>query len=124
MEGSKLIAERVARLQADGSPAVVTGDFNCNPGSAAHRVFAARGFTDCFLAAGNRDGADSPYHGFEGAGYDASRWGVPFWRIDWVLARDGARRVETTACAIVRDAEPLAYPSDHYPVVAELRLAE
>jgi hypothetical protein len=27
------------------------------------------------------------------------------------------------SCTIVRDAEPPAYPSDHYPVVADLLLA-
>ncbi len=124
VEGSKLIVERVARLQAGGLPAVLTGDFNCNPGSAPYRIFMEHGFSDSFLAAGNRDGADSTFHGFAGAGYDALRWGgtEPFWRVDWILTRDGRRRVETTSCAIVRDAEPPAYPSDHYPVVADLLL--
>ena len=118
--------ERVARLQAAGLPAVLTGDFNDNPDSEPYRIFGENGFADSFLAAGNRDGADSTFHGFEGAGYDPLRWGgdEPFWRVDWILTRDGARRVETRDCAIVRDAEPPAYPSDHYPVVADVLLVD
>ena len=122
MGGSRLIVERVTHLQAGRLPAIVMGDFNCNPGSAAHRVFMEHGFTDSYLATGHQDGAVSTYHGFAGAAYDPTRWGVSFWRIDWILTRDGDQRLVPLACAIVRDAAPPAYPSDHYPVVADFRL--
>jgi endonuclease/exonuclease/phosphatase family metal-dependent hydrolase len=121
-EGARLIVERLDRLQADGAGAVVTGDFNCNPGSAPHAAFLAAGFADAYLAAGHADGVDSTYHGFEGAAYSAERYGGganAFWRIDWVLTRGAGLR--TAGCTIVRDADPPRYPSDHYPVVADLR---
>jgi endonuclease/exonuclease/phosphatase family metal-dependent hydrolase len=119
--GARLIVERLDRLQADGADAVVTGDFNCNPGSAPHAAFLAAGFADAHLAAGHADGRESTYHGFEGPAYSAERYSGgadAYWRIDWVLTRGVGLR--TTGCAIVRDADPPCYPSDHHPVVADL----
>jgi endonuclease/exonuclease/phosphatase family metal-dependent hydrolase len=73
VEGSRLIVERVTALQAGRLPAIVLGDFNCNPDLAAARVFSAAGFTDSYLAIGNRDGEVSTYHGFAGSAYDPTR---------------------------------------------------
>ena len=105
-------------------PALVTGDFNCNPWDPAYRIFMSNGFTDTYRAAGNADTeASSTFHGFRGKDYFGLQWGGSiFWRVDWILTRDGSPRVQTTACTIVRDAEPPLYPSDHYPVVAEVML--
>ena len=48
-------------------------------------------------------------------------WGEEvFWRVDWILTRDGTRHLHTSSSTIVRDAAPPLYPSDHYPVVSEL----
>jgi endonuclease/exonuclease/phosphatase family metal-dependent hydrolase len=124
VEGSKLIARRVAELQADQLPAVVTGDFNCNPWHAPYEVFLNSGFTDTYRAAGHGDSvASSTFHGRRGEAYFALEWGGEiFWRVDWILVRDGAQRLQTTSCTIIRDAEPPLYPSDHYPVVSEMLL--
>ncbi len=123
-ESSKLIASRLDQLQAGELPAFVTGDFNCNPWDPAYRIFMRNGFTDAYRAAGNADTeASSTFHGFRGKDYFGLEWGGSiFWRVDWILTRDGASRAQTTACTIVRDAEPPLYPSDHYPVVAEVML--
>jgi endonuclease/exonuclease/phosphatase family metal-dependent hydrolase len=125
-ESSKLMAARVAQMQADGSPAVVTGDFNCNPWHPPYRIFMRHGFVDTYRAAGHGDSADSStFHGLRGAGYFGLEWGGEvFWRVDWILTRDGAQQLQTTSCTIVRDAEPPVYPSDHYPVVAEVLLVD
>lgn len=127
VESSKLIVERVNRLQVGGLPVVLMGDFNCNPDSQTHRIFSEGGFTDAFLAGGNRDGQDSTIHLYQGEQYSAfqaSGGANTFWRIDWILTRPGVQRWQTTACRIVRDAHPPLYPSDHYPVVAELLLVD
>lgn len=126
VESSKLIVERVGYLQVGGLPVVLLGDFNCNPDSETHRIFSEAGFTDTYLAAGNRDGQDSTIHLYEGEQYSAwhhSGGANTFWRIDWILLRDGMQRWQTRSCRIVRDAHPPLYPSDHYPVVAELLLS-
>jgi endonuclease/exonuclease/phosphatase family metal-dependent hydrolase len=101
---------------------IVTGDFNCNPWSQVYRTFVAEGFIDTYRAAGHGDSAaSSTFHGFRGEKYFALEWGdQAFWRVDWILTRDGAQRLQTTSCTIVRDAEPPVYASDHYPVVTEV----
>jgi endonuclease/exonuclease/phosphatase family metal-dependent hydrolase len=127
VKSAELVVARIDRLQAERGdiPVIVTGDFNCNPWSAASRIFLAAGFVDTFRAAGHGDSAGmSTFHGFHGADYFALEWGDQlFWRVDWILARGGAaRQVQTTSCTIIRDAEPPIYPSDHWPVVTELLL--
>ena len=100
------------------------GDFNCNPWSSPYQTFLGQEFTDMYRAAGHGDSADSStFHGFHGERYFALEWGDQiFWRVDWLLCRDGVRRVQPTSCTIVRDAEPPVFASDHYPVVAEFLL--
>ena len=90
-----------------------------------YRIFLEHDFVDTYRAAGHPDSAAaSTFHGLRGDAYFALEWGGEvFWRVDWVLTHAGARGIQTTSCTIVRDAEPPLYPSDHYPVVAELRLA-
>lgn len=126
VESSKLISARASQYQAGEIPAIVTADFNCNPGSDTYNVFMDNGFVDTYRAAGHQDGRNSTFHGFQGEQYNALEWGgdEPFWRVDWILARAGAQQLQTLSCTIVRDAEPPLYPSDHYPVVAELGIVK
>ncbi len=119
VEGSRLIVWRLASL-ADGDPAILTGDFNCNPGSRTYRNFAQAGFTDAHRAAGNP--RSNTFHKFQGESFRPDKEA----RIDWILLRGGERGGEWTvsSCQIVRDCEPPVYPSDHYPVVADLTLMQ
>lgn len=126
VESSKLMVARSQQL-APGIPVIVTGDFNCNPWSSAYNIFKANGFTDTYRAAGHADSvASSTYHGYAGKQYFALDWGgedaALFWRVDWILTRDGGQHCESSSCTIVRDAMPPLYPSDHYPVVSEVVL--
>jgi endonuclease/exonuclease/phosphatase family metal-dependent hydrolase len=123
-EGTGVLIDQLHRITArlPGVPALLMGDFNCNPWSPAYRQLLASGFVDTYRAAGHGDSADSStFHGFQGQNYFALEWGGSvFWRVDWVLVRGGIHRVQTTSCSIVRDQQPPVYASDHYPVVAEL----
>lgn len=121
LRGSQLIVERLGGLQQHGAAAIVTGDFNAAARSDTHEFWLGAGFTDSHLAAGIDDDPTRAYtnHGWDGRHFtridDTPR------RIDWILARDGSRAaISVHSCKIVRDAEPPLYPSDHYPVVAEL----
>jgi endonuclease/exonuclease/phosphatase family metal-dependent hydrolase len=121
VEGARLIIERLREAQARCAAAVVTGDFNAPVASPTYRLFADAGFVDAHVACGNDDEPPRSftYHGFEGEAFRGSD-ALPR-RIDWILLRDGAStRVRARSCEIVRDAAPPAYPSDHYPVVAEI----
>src|SRR5690606_6756613 len=86
-------------------------------GRATHAVFEAADFRDSYHEAGHLDQLDmNTFHAFIGEDFPPCAL-----RIDWVLLRDGAdRRIETEGFDILRDAEAPLYPSDHYPVLAEL----
>ena len=125
-EGSKLIVREAERLSngSGGDPAiVVTGDFNARPGNPTYRNFVEAGFVDTFLAAGNEDTAGAnTFHAFRGERFrDAHPRRSPR-RIDWILLKDPSGRLRTRTHRIVRDGDERSglYPSDHYPVVAEL----
>jgi endonuclease/exonuclease/phosphatase family metal-dependent hydrolase len=124
IEGARLIVERLGDAQRGGAAAVVTGDFNAPVGSPTYRVFTDAGFVDSYLACGSDDDPSKSftYHGFEGAAFRGSDEKPR--RIDWILMRDGASAtLRARSCEIARDAQPPVYPSDHYPVVAELEVA-
>jgi|SRR5579859_1613023 len=125
VESTRLILAGLAGLQAAGPlPLVLTGDYNCNAWSPIYQSLLAEGFTDTYRAAGLPDTVEaSTFHGFRGREYFGLEWGDQLhWRVDWILTRDAGTRLLTVACAIVRDAEPPVYPSDHYPVVTDLRI--
>ncbi len=125
-EGSKLIRGRVEGLAdslGDAPPIVVTGDFNSRPGSPTYRNFAAAGFADTHLAAGNEDTQDAnTFHAFEGARFRDAHPGLGPRRIDWILLKDPRNRLRPGSHKIVRDRNERTgpYPSDHYPVLADL----
>jgi endonuclease/exonuclease/phosphatase family metal-dependent hydrolase len=128
VEGSGLILRKIAEIQKgqEDDPVIVTGDFNCAPGSLPYRNFTEDGFVDTYLATGNGDTEDAyTFHAFKGARYSAGRNGCESGRIDWILAKDPRQRIRTESQLIVRyrDEESEIYPSDHYPVLAEFVLS-
>ena len=128
IEGNRLILEQTQQTSADHGepPIVVTGDFNCNPGARPYRVLLDDGFIDTFLAAGNEDDERAfTFHAFKGERFTPADTDKPVGRIDWILVRDEAGTVKIRSHEILRDGDEEAgkYPSDHYPVLAELNLA-
>jgi endonuclease/exonuclease/phosphatase family metal-dependent hydrolase len=123
-EGSKLIVRRVAEIsdQTGQEPAIiVTGDFNSRPGNTTYRNFTEAGFVDTYLAAGNEDGKGSnTFHAFRGARYHDPHPGRGPRRIDWILLKDPEGRLVVKSHRIVHDERSGLYPSDHYPILAEL----
>jgi endonuclease/exonuclease/phosphatase family metal-dependent hydrolase len=77
VEGSKLLLRKVAETQVSQEnppPAIVTGDFNCAPGSIPHRNLTEDGFVDTYLAAGNEENDEVyTYHAFKGPRYPVAR---------------------------------------------------
>lgn len=132
-KGSELILRKLTELREDGLPTVVTGDFNCMPGSFPYRSFVENGFEDTFLAAGNEDDEDArTFHAFKGLRYfllrcgDRVRHGNTPRRIDWILVKNGRHGLRTEAHEILRDrdARSAIYPSDHYPTLATMAPAD
>jgi len=123
--GSALIIREAEKLVQDlrpGIPAIVSGDFNCRPGTPTYQNFANAGFVDTFLAAGNTDdGRANTFHAFQGHLYRDSHPKNGPRRIDWVLLRDPTARLRVASHDILNDeTDRPPYPSDHYPVLARL----
>lgn len=99
----------LARIEAlpKNVPVVLIGDFNTDDGSEAYALLTAA-MSDVWRAAPRRRGPEGTFHAFSG---------TPQRRIDWILMRGfEARSVETVTAH--RGAR---YPSDHFPVMAQLR---
>jgi endonuclease/exonuclease/phosphatase family metal-dependent hydrolase len=123
VEGSRLILRELPKLLKDELPVVVTGDFNCRPGTPTYHNFVEGGFVDTYLAAGNEDTVDAnTFHAFKGTRYRVVRPNLGPRRIDWILLKDPRRRIRAVSHSIVRDHDKDSgvYPSDHYPVFADL----
>ena len=122
-EGGRLVLRKASELLEADAPVVLTGDFNCRPGTPVYRNFVSGGFVDTCLAAGNEGGTNAnTFHAFEGAHYREVRPGLGPRRMDWILLRDPHRRLRVVSYSIVRDHDEDSgvYPSDHYPVLAVL----
>jgi endonuclease/exonuclease/phosphatase family metal-dependent hydrolase len=122
-EGSRLILRKLADLLEDEPPVIVTGDFNCRPGTPTYHNFVEGGFVDTHLAAGNEDTVDAnTFHAFKGMRYQEGHPNLGPRRIDWILLKDPRRRIRAVSHSVVRDHDKKSgvYPSDHYPVCADL----
>ena len=107
LKGAQAIARHLATLPDDVA-VVLTGDFNTTPDSDAHAVLAGT-LQDAWTTAPRVEGIDATFHGFTGK---ADR------RIDWIFVR-GAQLESITS---VTTRWNNRYPSDHFPLVATLRL--
>jgi endonuclease/exonuclease/phosphatase family metal-dependent hydrolase len=124
VEGSRLVLRKAAELvqrYGEDTPILVTGDFNCRPETPTYRSFVENGFMDTYLAAGNEDRGDAhTFHAFKGSQYRDARPGLGPRRIDWILLKVPRQRLRAVSHYIVRDHDGEQYPSDHYPVLADL----
>jgi endonuclease/exonuclease/phosphatase family metal-dependent hydrolase len=96
-------------------PVILVGDFNVDArDNPVYSMLTAPGaFTDTWVAAGNQDTLGT-FHGFKGV--TAARGEG---RIDWILVRG---EVDILSSEIVTDSRGTQMPSDHFPVVAQLRV--
>lgn len=121
--GSALIireAEKLLQHHGPQTPAILTGDFNCRPGTPTYENFADAGFVDTFLAAGNTDDdRANTFHAFQGNRYRDPHPERSPRRIDWVLLKDPSNRLRVFSHDILHDeTDRPPYPSDHHPVLA------
>ncbi len=101
--GARLLAGRVAATQG---PVVVTGDFNTTPESPTHATLAAS-LSDAWQVAFRKKGPAATFHNFTGK---------PDRRLDWIWSRGLIPMKVRT----LTDHQGTLYPSDHFPVLAEL----
>lgn len=115
VQSAALIRERIAKLDP-GIPVLLIGDFNADAATNdVHRMFVDDGgFTDTWSAAViRRGGARGTFNGFGEFPLGAAR-------IDWILTRGD---VTTDLIEVVEFAPGSRFPSDHFPVVARVRMS-
>lgn len=117
--GARLILEQIHRFnQTDPLPTIVMGDFNASPNSKAVRLMRENlmnyqdvrlqdiyGFLDQLIG--------NTYHGFKG------KITQKFKPIDYIFVSDD---FEVVTASVNTQNYDGAYPSDHYPISAVLRL--
>ncbi len=94
------------------TPLIITGDFNAAAENSIPWKTLTEKLHDAWLLAETRVGPVGTWSAFAAPAPDAQR-------IDWVLLSPGLRSIR---CETVLYEESGRYPSDHYPVVAELLL--
>jgi endonuclease/exonuclease/phosphatase family metal-dependent hydrolase len=110
--GSALAIATLRGLGYPDEPTVVLGDFNSEPGSATHCSWIEAGFVDSWSAAGHDDGAVFTVHNFHGDPLTGET------RIDWALVGGPITVAEAWVDTANQNGR---YPSDHFPVVADLK---
>lgn len=109
-KSSGLIVERI-RKRKHAEPVIVTGDFNAGEANPAIKTITAAGLVDTFRVLHPDAATVGTFNGF--AGRDDGE------KIDYVFV-DGGLQVKQAE--IVRTERDGRYPSDHFPVSAELLL--
>jgi endonuclease/exonuclease/phosphatase family metal-dependent hydrolase len=97
-------------------PLILTGDFNAGPTSRVHSVLTASAtrLRDTWKML-NQPESEQAYthHGFSGT--------PQITRMDWILVGDGLAAVNVR---IIQDHVTGRYPSDHFPVMADLEFVD
>ena len=106
----KVLSKKIAELQEAGYPIVCTGDFNAQPSTTVYAT-VIESLTDSKIIATNSDDGITAHGYGKNEDYSAGP-------IDYVFVSD---EVEVDTYKIIRNTAKNMYPSDHYPVVADVR---
>lgn len=112
-KSAELVLKRVRDRKTD-LPIILVGDFNAvAEDSKPYETLVGPGaFADTWLTAKKRGEAVNTFHGYRGPKAGNRR-------IDWILTRGPVQALSTEIVTFELDGQ---YPSDHFPVVARLRL--
>lgn len=113
---TKLVVQELEKI-APNLPHIVMADFNTAPTSMAYNLFLDAGYTDSYIDTGETQDYNT-FHGFQGDTYE---WQSG--RIDWILTKNGSQQLISQSAKVIFDAQPPIYPSDHYPIIADLDFA-
>jgi endonuclease/exonuclease/phosphatase family metal-dependent hydrolase len=110
---TQLLRERIAARSFVTDPVLVTGDFNVGEKNAALATLLGP-FVDSFRIVHPQEKTVGTFTGFKFGNIEGDK-------IDYILVQPGT---EVMHADIVRFARDQRYPSDHFPVVARVRLAD
>lgn len=114
-KSAALIVEKMKDFDHE-LPIILTGDFNTSPDSLPHQTLTSDGaFVDLWDSAETRVNEElGTFNGF----HDPTGGG-PDRRIDWILAKGN---VSTETIEINNYQKNGQFPSDHYPVIADITI--
>ena len=113
LESATLINEHIAS-HAPGSAVIVMGDFNAVAKSSdTWRIATSQGLRDAWDLAPDRHGPAETSNGFRAPPEERDR------RIDWILVGGS---IEVPSISTIVHSVEGRFPSDHYPVLATLRV--
>lgn len=112
-KGAELVTKKAAEICPD-APAFFTGDFNVTPESAPYATVIANGFKDSRLLAPVTDNGPT----FHADVFEEGTRKQHHCIIDYCFVKGD---IEVKSYKVIRDLyDGNLYPSDHYPVVAEI----
>jgi endonuclease/exonuclease/phosphatase family metal-dependent hydrolase len=109
-----LLAQHVHSRGASGEPVVITGDFNAGEDNPALASLVPGMFVDTYRVLHPKATDVATFNGFRPGPLTGPK-------IDYVLVQPGTA---VLGAAIVRTMRDGRYPSDHFPVVARVRLRD
>ena len=114
VKSAELVVKRLGDYEPE-LPLLLVGDFNAIAGaSEPYRILIQGGFADSWDAAEQRGELFNTFHGFRGGKRGENR-------IDWILTRGAVKTLRTEIVTFEHNEQ---YPSDHYPVLADVVLGE
>mgnify|MGYP000980888119 CR=1 FL=1 len=111
VNSAKLILEKIKQVNKNNFPFVLTGDFNLEDDSEAIKLLTTH-LNDSRSIAEEVSGPAATFNGFENI--PATK------RIDYIFVPQKGIAVEHFKT--IREQKSNRYPSDHFPVYAELRI--
>ncbi len=114
-ESARLLLHRIGLL-AHRLPVLVTGDFNFNESSKAYEILTGKGLASMDLL---RDARYLSEHGHYGptSTFNDFKALVPNHKIDYVFVKGNVRVIQH---GVLSDTWDGRFPSDHFPVLAEI----
>jgi len=114
LNGMQLIEAEIKKVNTKNYPVILTGDFNVEPESDLISNLK-NNFSDAKELAGeNAFGSDGTFNGFKFQEQITRR-------IDYIMISKDSK-IEVKKYAVLTDSKDLKYPSDHFPVFAEIQL--
>lgn len=113
LESAKLIIQKIAEQNAEGYPVILTGDFNSRPDDEPSRYILKYMLNSRSVSALVYGGADT-WNAFK---FNAKPDGC----IDYIFVSEN-KKIRVMKFATLTDSYDLKYPSDHFPIMATLKI--